>query len=89
MVRIVENSGESPETAILILDAANPTVGIGAEYEYLSKLYGVQHRDWRLISQALVQRDNKLYDRMQVGFPDGDEIVLFFDITDLYKPKPS
>ena len=89
MVRLVENSGESTETAIIILDAQNPMLGIRAEYEYLAAKYGVQHRDWRLVSQALIQREDKLYDRMQVGFPNGEEIVLFFDITDLYKLKPS
>lgn len=35
MAKYIENSGDSFENAIVILDAKDPTVGVEAEYKYI------------------------------------------------------
>ena len=54
--------------------------GIAAEHEYLDHTYP----GWDLMSQAVVEKDNRVYDLMNIKLPGGDSRGVYFDITDWY-----
>ena len=84
MVRIIENSGETTEKAIIILDADDHYHGIDLEYEYLAKKHGRKGEDWKLEKQSLLSENNKMYDKMIIQLSDDTERTIFFDITDFF-----
>ncbi|MGB9721581.1 MAG: hypothetical protein ACPL28_08900 [bacterium] len=84
MGKSIEKSGESFEDAIIILDTNNTMEGVNAEYEYLTKKFGVQGRDWRLVQQSLVPYGGKQYDRMEIEFADRTKKTVYFDITSFF-----
>ena len=84
MVKYVEKSGESIEEAIIILDAESHAEGVASEYEYLEKKYGKRGEDWEVERQALLQRDERYYDRIDVCFSDGTRKSVYFDITSFF-----
>ncbi len=84
MVNFIEKTGESIEDAIVILDAVNSIEGVGAEYEYLSKKFGVQGRDWRLVRQSLMPHSGRHYDRMDIELADHTKKTIYFDITSFF-----
>jgi hypothetical protein len=93
MVRIIPNSGDSIETALVIVDAADHLDGIRAEYQYLEERYGKQGEDWDLVMQALLEYPpeeedsggpKKYYDMMIIEFPKGRVVNLYFDISSFF-----
>ena len=84
MVRYVEKSGESIEEAIIILDAESHAEGVASEYEYLERKYGKRGEDWEVERQALLQRDERYYDRIDMCFSDGTRKSVYFDITSFF-----
>lgn len=92
MARIIPNSGESIETAIIIVDAVDHMDGIQAEYRYLEERYGKRGEDWDLVMQALLEYPpeeesggpTKYYDRMTIEYPKGKITDLYFDISSFF-----
>ncbi len=84
MAKFIEKTGESIEEAIVILDASNHMEGVGAEYEYLAKKFGVQGKDWKLIRQSLMPYGGRQYDRMEIELADKAQKTIFFDITSFF-----
>ncbi|MHA1973741.1 MAG: hypothetical protein ACTSW1_12145 [Candidatus Hodarchaeales archaeon] len=84
MVKIIEKSGETMEEAIIILEAENSFIGVNFEYEYLDKKYGKQNIDWKLISQALYEKDGKMYDLLYIELSDGSKKSIYFDVNDFF-----
>ena len=72
--------GSSIERAVVIKKAKNEMEGIAAEGKWIKKM----HRGWRKISQALLNKNGKQYDRIKYKTRDGKKVVIFFDITDFF-----
>ena len=53
---------------------------ISEEYEYLDQHYG----NYNLREQALIEKNGKYYDRMEIELSDGNLKVVFFDISSFY-----
>lgn len=85
MVRFIEKSGESIEEAIIILEAINKSEAIFAEYEYISRKFGIPKRDWILERQTLIMDNGKFYDKMEIKLFDGTAKILYFDVTPFFK----
>ena len=68
-----QTDGSSLETAIVVSDVA-------LEYEYLARRFGQIHVDWELVSQALLQSNDRYFDRMRVRTEEM-EVDVFFDVT--------
>jgi hypothetical protein len=86
MVTFSNNSGDSQEDAVKILEARNEGEGTAAEYWFLSLKFGVRGKDWNLVIQSLLEdKDSgKVFDRMDLEFPDKTLKTLYFDITKYY-----
>lgn len=80
---IRESDGLSMETAIVI-EAANESEGVKAEYEYLDKKLGRRGADWNLDQQSLQSNGGKYYDKMEITLSSGDKVVYYFDITGFF-----
>jgi hypothetical protein len=76
--------GDSTETAITIL-AHELTTAIHGEYWYLFYVYG---RDWRLGEEQRTTPDGsgKVFDQLELIFPDRTRKWIFFDVTRLVTP---
>lgn len=84
MISISGGNGTTKEEAIII-SAPRESIGIAAEYDYLSEIYGEPERDWHLIKQNLVYDDKagKSYDLLTIQ-GKGTEYEVWFDVTDFY-----
>lgn len=83
-VRYGDETGHSTEHAIVIQGASDSFVGISAEYAWLSARFGQRNKDWRLVRQAVRSVGAKNYDAMTLAFASGDEVTIYFDITEFY-----
>lgn len=84
MVRIIDNSGKSPEEAIVIVEAKSSREGVRAEYDYLSAEFGERGKAWQLELQQLLNHNGRVYDVMKVLLAGGKQVTLYFDITDFF-----
>jgi hypothetical protein len=86
MVTFSNDSGDSQEHAVKVLGAENEGEGTAAEYRFLSQKFGVQGKDWNLVIQSLLEdKDSgRVFDMMDLEFPDKTFKTLFFDITEFY-----
>ena len=84
MVRIIDNTGKSPEEAIVIVEAKNTREGDRAKYDYLTAEFGERGKAWQVELQQLVNRDGRFFDVMKVLLAGGKVITLYFDITDFF-----
>jgi hypothetical protein len=87
MTRFIEGKGDSPETAIKIMDADHPGLGVKAEYEYLERKFGQRNKHWQLALQSFIQHNGGFYDRMDLSFSNGSQKLVYFDITHMYIQK--
>ena len=78
-------SGETKEDAVII-NAPNTSLGVAAEYRYLSRKYGQKDVDWTLVWQALLEdkENDRHYDLLRVKLTSGEVKELHFDITAFY-----
>lgn len=83
-ITFLDNSGESPENAVIIQNARGEQDGVASEYYYLDIKFGRRGRDWQLSSQSLISVDGKKYDKMDIKLSDGTEKTIFFDITGFF-----
>jgi tetratricopeptide (TPR) repeat protein len=80
-----DNSGESMEDAIVIMNARTDLDGVGSEYYYLEKRFGTDAVDRDRISQYLVEdEEGRSYDVLEVHLTSGETATIYFDITDFY-----
>jgi len=75
--------GRSVEDAVIIT-AANGTAGIAAEHQWLSNKFGKENEDWKLTSQTLIDKGDKMYDEMTIELADGTSQVIYFDINSFF-----
>jgi tetratricopeptide (TPR) repeat protein len=79
------NSGQSNEDAVIIMNATGEEDGVGSEYYYLEKRFGKQGVDWEMEMQSLIGgEDDRFYDKMDIRLSTGEMISIYFDITDFY-----
>lgn len=74
-----ERDGSSYEKAIKI-KASNETNGVNAEYARIAKMYP----GYRVKSQASGNKNGMQYDRISIITANGEEKVIYFDITNFY-----
>lgn len=78
-------SGESLETAVIVRGARGAMRGVPAEYRYLDQRFGQPGADWQVVEQALVPTDDgKHYDHFRLRLRDGQEVEVYFDISEFY-----
>lgn len=75
--------GLSFEDAVII-SAPNSSIGIRAEYDYLSSIYGEREKSWHLVLQSLAYKDGKHYDILKIKLRDGSIIEYYFDISNFF-----
>lgn len=83
-VTFSSSAGLSQDDAIVVMNAIDNSEGVDAEYYYLEQRYGERHEDWDLISQALLDQRETIYDRMDLMLSSGSSVTIYFDITDFF-----
>jgi hypothetical protein len=78
-VSVSGGDGSSIENAVII-KAPNNFAGVDAEYKWIKK----NHPGWKLVTQSVVNKKGKLYDKMDFQTPEGQAVTLYFDITDFF-----
>ena len=84
MIKLTGGNGSSKEQAIIILNAKTEREGVDAEYELVSKYFGIEDIDWRLVEQYLISSDatERYYDILRIEDRAGKQYEIYFDITD-------
>jgi hypothetical protein len=85
-------TGDSYETAIVIKAPQGfrkQEDAVGAEYDYISGLYGKKDKEWKVEEQSMVKEDGKTYDIVRVQIlVNGKLHFFYFDISSfIKKPK--
>ncbi len=83
-VTFSNNAGLSQDDAIVVMNAINDSEGVDAEYYYLEQRFGERPEEWDLVSQALLDEGETLFDRMDLMLSNGSSITIYFDITDFF-----
>ena len=81
--------GDTIGTAVIIRGAPTSSIGVNAEYHYLTQQFGARDLDWKLERQSLLQTADRAYDKMEIVLTDGSRRVVFFDITEFWARKLS
>jgi len=68
----------------VVINAEITSIGIPAEYQYISKIYGQWKLAWTLIDQSFFIHEHKYYDVLHIKLSDGVEKYIYFDITQFY-----
>ncbi len=78
-------SGRSIDDAIII-NTTNHSVGVRAEYEYVSRHHGRRQVDWTLERQELTDEmeNGRRYDILKVRLKSGEVKEIYFDITQFF-----
>jgi len=84
IIRFEGGDGSSLEEAVIILGATTEMEGIGAEDTWISERYGKRNTDWKKGGVELISEEGKKYDKYEVILSDGEEIIIWFDITDFF-----
>lgn len=84
MLKLSDNKGSSFEDAIIISGAKDSDEGVAAEYEYLSKTYGIPEFDWFFIHQRLIPGKDKYFDKFLLKDKQGNEFEVYFNITEFF-----
>jgi hypothetical protein len=79
------DDGSSKEKAVVVKGAPTGLLGIRAEYDWLRQNYPGYKRK----SQALLRSGAKSYDVIAIEMPNGKELSIYFDVSDIWKdPAP-
>jgi len=78
-MKVSEGDGSSYESAIVISDCSNQD-GVQQEYKEVTKRFG----EYRLIRQVLLENEGKMYDKLELELRNGENIDVYFDITDFF-----
>lgn len=84
MVRYSPHSGSSIQDAIAITGARTHQESVMAEYEYIKRLCIGQKKDFAIKGQEELRVGERYYDVFKIGFSDGSEGIIFFDITEAH-----
>jgi hypothetical protein len=76
--------GGSIDTAVIIKKAKDFIIGTAAEYYYLETKYGGKNVKWNLVSQNLIQNQNRHFDLIRIRLLDGSIKEIYFDITEFF-----
>jgi hypothetical protein len=77
--------GKTPESPILIRNAANGRDGIAAEYAFIEKAHGEKSRDWRPTGQSSFTKDGRQFDAIKVQvIATNETLTYYFDISEFY-----
>ena len=82
---IYKGKGDSFDDPIIIENVSDEFFGIKAMYRYIEQNFGVQGKDWKLVSQSLIRHKNRWYDILVIQLSNGEEKKLHFDITNYYE----
>ncbi len=72
--------GSSREQAVVIRGAKGEADGVKAEYTWLRRRFSAH----RVLRQAVVSLNGRVYDQMDIATSDGNRQSVFFDITFFY-----
>jgi hypothetical protein len=72
--------GASIETAIRLTGVEGEMSGVHAEYVYIAEHYP----GWNAKDQAVLEQDERMYDRINIVGPRGEKKTVYFDITDWF-----
>jgi len=86
-IRFEGGAGSSQEDAILLLGTTDDSIGVDAEYRYLSVLLGPENISWKFISSTIRFSDGKTFDILTVRLPSQELRRYFFDITAFFPPQ--
>jgi hypothetical protein len=76
-------NGSSIETAVVI-NTVSTSIGIDAEYQHVSSLYGQQNVNWSIVQQNLITHTGKNYDVLHIKLSSGEEKSVCFDVTQFF-----
>ena len=79
MVKISGGDGSSFENAIIISECDHMQ-GIEHEYIEVRKRFG----NYSLIRQNLLEFNNRTIDKLELRLEDGQQIEVYFDITEIF-----
>ncbi|MBN1129766.1 MAG: hypothetical protein JXA71_12305 [Chitinispirillaceae bacterium] len=75
-------SGDSHEDAIVINGVLKQSEGIEAEYRYLSKVYGIKDKNWKVDGQTMYREEKKVFDVIEIMLiPSGERRIYYFDVS--------
>lgn len=80
---LLEDTGDTPETAIIICFASDHATGVKSEYGYLGYVLGPEAKDYKY-TQSLVSDDNGVFDMFEFNMPDGSIRKFYFEISDFF-----
>jgi hypothetical protein len=72
--------GRSLQTAVVIRSDSGSAGGVASEGAWLRQHYP----GWQRVRQALMRRDERRYDRIDLESPSGERVSVYFDITDAF-----
>jgi hypothetical protein len=72
--------GDTPETAVVILEPPNSLMEIQAEYAFLEKKFGRQNVQWELKRQSVLNHQGRVFDCLELAFKDGSLKTVFFKV---------
>ena len=75
--------GSTIEKAVVI-NATSTSIGVLAEYEYVSSIYGQQNADWTMVRQSLTVHVGNNYDVLLIKLNRGEDKSVCFDITHFF-----
>jgi hypothetical protein len=83
-VEFAGGNGLTIDNAVII-KVKSETSGIAAEYDFIASKYGVRNVAWRVLSQSVQNKKNKVYDVISIKLAKNDEkLDVYFDITNFY-----
>lgn len=83
-IRYSGGPGDSPETAIVINRVPDGKTGVDFEYAFVRE----RMPGWRVAGQALVEKDGRMYDQLDLADAAGRRQSIYFDITDWFGKGP-
>jgi len=76
--------GDAREDAIIIRGALRQSEGVEAEYYFLSRIYGVKDKAWRVNGQTIFREEKSAYDVVEIRLiPSGKTLYFYFDVSKL------
>jgi hypothetical protein len=72
--------GTSVERAVILKSDAGSSGGVAGEAAWLREHYP----GWRRTRQALMSRNGRRYDRIDVESPTGEKASIYFDVTEAF-----
>lgn len=77
-------AGDGTPDNPVVINRGTTMHGVAAEYAYLSKRFGEQHKDWTCELQAVGERGKKTIDVLVIKPVNGPEQAIHFDISRFY-----